>query len=238
MFQSARFRLTAWYLVIIMAISIFFSAFIYIGATREFDRILRIQKMRLQHPEIHLKIIQGKPWAIESFPTPSQPDPQVEEEERLRVLESLLGVNIIILIISSLARKKNINISTNISETHYIMGDEKNLVELFVILLDNAIKYSPQKKNVSIASKRIDGKVVIAVEDAGIGIKREDIPHIFDRFYRVDESRTKQKTPGYGLGLSIAKRIVDMHKGTISVESEVGHGTVFTVTFPADKNLV
>src|SRR5258706_8205521 len=349
MFQSARFRLTAWYLVIIMAISIFFSAFIYIGATREFDRILRIQKMRLQHPEIHLKIIQGKPWAIESFPTPSQPDPQVEEEERLRVLESLLGVNIIILIISSLAgyflagrtlrpikemvdeqnrfitdashelntpltalkttlevnmrdknltlekakdvlksnleevgnlqllsddmikltqyqklngkkhfvslqlssvlqsaiskisslaRKKNINISTNISETHYIMGDEKNLVELFVILLDNAIKYSPQKKNIIIALKRIDGKVVIAVEDAGIGIKREDIPHNFDRFYRSDESRTKQKTPGYGLGLSIAKRIVDMHKGTISVESEVGHGTVFTVTFPADKNLV
>jgi signal transduction histidine kinase len=83
--------------------------------------------------------------------------------------------------------------------------------------------------------KKNDFIINILVKDGGIGIKKEDMPHIFDRFYRADRSRTKQRIEGYGLGLSIAKRIVALHNGSIRVESEVRKGSVFTVTLPKIK---
>lgn len=115
-----------------------------------------------------------------------------------------------------------------------IAGDRDSLIELVAILLDNAIKYSPESSNISLASAVTGSQVRLAVADEGEGIRAEDLPHIFDRFYRSDRSRTKGKAHvgGYGLGLSIARRIVELHRGTITVESQLEKGTTFKVKLP------
>ena len=113
-----------------------------------------------------------------------------------------------------------------------VRGDRDQLVELFVILLDNAVKYGTQKTAISIIAAQDDGRVIIKVIDKGIGISKKDQPHIFERFYRADQSRTKNKTTGYGLGLSVAQAIVDAHRGTITVMSEPKKGTTFIVSLP------
>lgn len=301
MFKEARIKLTGWYLVIIMAISIFFSVIIYRGAVMELDRIQRAQMLRRPPPA--------------SFVI----DLEVLEESKRRIIFSLILVNAAILGISALAgyflagktldpiakmvdeqkkfvgnashelrtpltslkteievalrdpKTKNKNIlKSNLEEinrmqklTNYllelnryeegrgipmtkvdlrkivlnmigkkkvktdlrksiIVGNEDALIELVTILLDNAFKYSPKRSEVSIKVK--DG--TIEVIDKGIGISKENLPHIFDRFYRSDKSRG---TDGYGLGLSIAKSIVDLHKGRIEVESKLGKGSIFRV---------
>jgi len=116
--------------------------------------------------------------------------------------------------------------------TTTIKGDRDQLVELFVVLFDNAIKYGNEKTVVTVTAGQDDGKVVVNIEDKGIGIKESDLPHIFERFYRADQSRTKTKITGYGLGLSVAKAITDAHNGSISATSKIGSGTTFTVTLP------
>jgi signal transduction histidine kinase len=136
--------------------------------------------------------------------------------------------------VKSLAEKKKIIIKVDIAKA-FVIGDEKSLRELFVILLDNAIKYSANKTLISLTAKKEDSLIEVTVEDTGAGIKKEDLPHIFDRFYRADRSRTKQRVGGYGLGLSIAKRIVTLHNGSIRVESEIGKGSAFIVTLPKAK---
>jgi two-component system, OmpR family, sensor histidine kinase CiaH len=113
-----------------------------------------------------------------------------------------------------------------------VSGDRDSLVELVVILLDNAIKYSPPEATVTLRARATNQSVQLAVIDTGAGIKASDIPHIFERFYRADRSRAREHIGGYGLGLSIAKRIVDVHRGSISVTSKPGHGTTFTVKLP------
>jgi two-component system sensor histidine kinase CiaH len=145
--------------------------------------------------------------------------------EKIQLLEA---VNQALDKIIPLSQKKKIKISTNVPKV-VLMADEKSLIELFVILLDNAVKYSNDKTAISVKARKTDSKIEITIEDQGLGIAKEDIPFIFDRFFRAEKSRTKQQALGYGLGLSIAKRIVDMHSGTIDVESEVGIGTKFTI---------
>jgi two-component system sensor histidine kinase CiaH len=114
-----------------------------------------------------------------------------------------------------------------------VTGDRAALVELVAVLLDNAVKYSPPGSTVTLASKAAGGFVTMSVSDQGAGIPAADIPHIFDRFYRADRSRNKEQIAGYGLGLSIAKRVVSLHRGAISVEPEPGQGTTFRVKLPA-----
>ena len=80
--------------------------------------------------------------------------------------------------------------------------------------------------------------VEIKIIDYGVGIKNEDLPHIFDRFYRADTSRSKNKTNGYGLGLAIAKRIIEMHQGMIIAESRYGKGSTFIVKLPFFKKVI
>lgn len=113
-----------------------------------------------------------------------------------------------------------------------ILADYDQLVELFVILFDNAIKYGTSKSEVVVKALQDDGHVVITVADKGVGIKAVDLPHIFERFYRADQSRNKTGTTGYGLGLSVAEAIVKSHEGDISVTSKPGKGTTFIVTLP------
>lgn len=342
MFHKTRLKLTAWYLLIIMIVSISFSTFIYFGATREFNRIIRIEQFRNLHPEINENYIQRPVWEIENIPLPRQPDSRLIQATKIRALEGLIGINLIIFFLSALAgyflagrtlkpikemmdeqnrfvtdashelntpltslktsievnlrdkklnlekakevlvsnlddvnnlqslsdelikitqyqklngnfqlkqiylseavkkavekvnplaAKKHIGVSISVPKL-YVNADEKSLIELFVILLDNAIKYSKNGKQVSVSALKAGSKIKIKIEDKGIGIDKDDLPYIFDRFYRADKSRTKQQIVGYGLGLSIAKRIVSLHAGMIEAESVPKKGTIFTITLP------
>ena len=113
-----------------------------------------------------------------------------------------------------------------------IKGDQEKLHSLLAILLDNAIKYSPSGKIIQVKTIKSGKKITISVTDHGQGIGKKDLPFIFDRFYRADASRTGSIIPGFGLGLSIAKMIVENHHGSIKVESRPGKGSTFTVTLP------
>ncbi len=347
MFKSARLKLTGWYLLIIMLISILFSMVIYAGINREYDRFERNAKLRLEREK------QGLP-SYEEFrkerqrqglyvpPMPQSADPGLITQARTRLQIILLAVNLVVLGVAGLAayflagrtmrpiaemveeqnrfitdashelrtpltslkseievnlRDKKLTLAqaknllkSNLEEvnnlgklsdnliklTQYqktnnhinfekvsllaiiqeaqkkvtgmakgknimirnrvkdctLKADLQSLCELFVILLDNAIKYSPKNKSIIMDSRKVDHVVAIDVKDQGIGIDKEDIPHLFDRFYRSDKSRAKGNVQGYGLGLSIAKQIVDRHEGLISVKSEIGKGTNFTIELP------
>jgi two-component system, OmpR family, sensor histidine kinase CiaH len=332
MFEKARIKLTAWYLLIIMSVSIIFSLVIYSGIDREFERFDRAQNMRLKI-ETQLML---------PFPPPQlhEFDAQTAAAARVRLVTTLILINLGILGIAGIAgyflagrtlrpikemmdeqnrfvadashelrtpltslktsievnlRNKDLTlrqakelIKSNLEEvellrvlsdglirlTYYqkpngniifekvtleeiadnavgkitamamankikinlkigklqVKGDRKSLTELLVILLDNAIKYSKPNSSVKILASEINNRAVIAVSDEGIGIDKKDLPHIFDRFYRAEKSRSKKDVSGYGLGLSIAKKIVEIHNGTIAVKSEKGEGATFTVT--------
>ncbi len=129
------------------------------------------------------------------------------------------------------AQSKKIKISTDITEVS-VNGDRASLTDLVSILIDNAVKYSPKGGEVHISLSRKDKSAVIAVVDNGEGIKAVDLPHIFDRFFRADSSRSKASTNGYGLGLAIARKIADLHSATLEVRSTPGHGSTFTIRLP------
>lgn len=330
MFQKARIKLTIWYLLIIMLVSIIFSVVIYSGINRELGRFERSQALRLRReqalpvplsPELRgldvetisaarmrltltLILINAGIFVVAGFagyflagrtlkPIKEMVDDQnrfitdashelrtpltslktsievslrnknltldeakkiiesnLEDVEDLRVLSDGLirlaqyqkpNGNILFEKLSAkeivqsavdkikvLAAEKKIKINTK-SENAELNGDKKSLVELLVILLDNAIKYSRKNSSVKISANKNDGKVIIAVSDEGMGIDEKDLPHIFDRFYRAEISRSKKDVSGYGLGLSIAKKIVEIHNGLITVKSEKDKGATFTI---------
>lgn len=129
------------------------------------------------------------------------------------------------------ADNKNINIKIN-SQLIEIKGDQDALTELFTIILDNSIKYSHTNSKIKIQIKKKKNSALVSIKDYGMGIKNSDIPYIFNRFYRSDPSRSKIKANGYGLGLSIAKRIIELHKGNIKVTSQLEKGSEFIISFP------
>jgi len=132
--------------------------------------------------------------------------------------------------VSSLAEKREIPITTHI-EKATILGNNASIIELVTILLDNAIKYSKAKGEIIVTVAKKGREVMFEVEDHGMGIKAVDLPYIFNRFYRSESSRNKQKVDGYGLGLSIAKSIVELHCAKIVVKSALEKGTIFTISF-------
>lgn len=333
MFKQARIKLTAFYLLIIMAISISFSAFIYQSVGREFQNRLGIIERRL---ELRERGFRPPPGQIEFF---------VEDlaKARERVLIILIYTNGIILALSAgagyfLAGKtlkpieeamerqnrfiadashelktpltaltttievalrdkeiklaearevlgdsleeveglkrltndllsmskyqsdkrkivlKKVNIKRvtetavnrlaalsarkgvkimNRAQEMTVLGINEELEKLMTILIDNGIKYTPKGGEVAVETERQRKRAVIMVTDNGDGIAKEDLPHIFERFYKGDKARTKSGTDGFGLGLSIAKEIVKRHNGSIGVRSKVGKGTKFTVKLPA-----
>lgn len=131
--------------------------------------------------------------------------------------------------------REEIDISVSENEELFVMADLDMLKQTIWVFLDNAIKYS-NKENIIIKIKlyKEDNYAVFEIADNGIGIKEEDLPYIFDRFYRGDKSRSKE-TPGTGLGLSIAYRIIDGHNGKVDVKSTFGEGTTFIVALPILK---
>lgn len=345
MFYSARLKLTAWYLLIIMCVSIAFSGVIYRMLTLEFDRFARLQRYRIEHrfdiqisPLLEEPQYELPPASIfdESIITEAKQhlmmvlaainfgvfvfagglgyflagrtlkpiQDMVDEQHRfisdashelrtpLTALKSSMEVNLrdpnltltdakilmkesisdvnklqslsdsllqlaqyqtpanitkftsvqiehmiqsVIHKLDSLAKQKNIAIKYESSPVK-IEANEYGLMDLLIILLDNAIKYSPRNSSITIRSKRTDGMVLLSISDQGTGIAEKDIPHIFDRFYRADVARSKQTAGGYGLGLSIAKQIVTLHQGTITVESALKKGTTFTIHLPVKQS--
>ncbi len=332
MFTSARFKLTAWYLLIIMLISLSFSFVIYKSLTSELDRVERMQRQR-QLQQLPSELSLRYPRAI---------DPEIIDETKNRLIMRLILTNLGIFImagvagyflagrtlrpikemvdeqnrfitdashelrtpitslkseievnlrdkklpilakeilesnledvnnlqtlsdnlirlsqfqkgngtifenisltdvitesvkkVGALAKHKNITIKNNVKNV-LIEGDNMSLKELFVIFLDNAIKYSNKNTIITLNSRKTDHSVVVEIKDQGMGISKEDLPHLFDRFYRADLSRGKDSVPGYGLGLSIAKQIIEKHKGSIKVESEESGGTTFFIKLPTE----
>lgn len=130
------------------------------------------------------------------------------------------------------ADAKHITITQKIgSET--AEGDAASLARLLGILLDNAIKYSPEDSTVSLRAARQPHAVTLSVADHGIGIEPDALRHVFDRFYRADTAR--RSNDGYGLGLSIAKQIAEQHHGHITLSSRPGKGTTATLTLPSSS---
>jgi two-component system, OmpR family, sensor histidine kinase CiaH len=332
MFESARLKLTAWYLIIIMLISIFFSMAFYQVATREIqaiiDRIEHTQRQLEEYPEpfrprfvtpfsledlqavkdrikLNLILVNGfifiaagglgyflagrtlKPIklmveeqnqfisnASHELRTPiatmrAEMEGNLLERkisdkrardlissnlEELTTLQNLtnnllqlahvhnstsqkytevLSLDEIIKAalkkVDRLAKQKEISLTSDLGK-YKVIGDKHGLTEVFVILLDNAIKYSPENSQVTVSTKRSKTGVAISVTDNGSGIDKEDLPHIFERFYRANKARSKD---GYGLGLSIAKKIIEIHNGSIDVKSTLKKGTTFIVSLPS-----
>jgi len=333
MFNKARLKLTAWYLLIITFISLSFSVVIFKVQMVEVDRFARAQRIRIER-----QFRPGEPFP----PIPFLIDPDLVAETQNRLLSNLLTFNVMIVVISGgfgyflagktlrpikemlddqdrfvsdsshelktpltslksamevalmdkdltlasakklikeniedvnrlqnlsesliklsrnkeqngsltlenisltqlitsaitkispQANQKGIIIKKHLIDTHF-QGDKDKLENLITILLDNAIKYSPPKKSILIKATKTNKNLSISIVDHGQGISKKDQPFIFDRFYRADSSRSKTQISGFGLGLSIAKLIIDKHHGTIKVASRLGSGSTFTITLP------
>lgn len=133
------------------------------------------------------------------------------------------------------AVKRNVIFHVHVPEDIKIWGNGDKMVQLIMILGDNALKYSPENGIVSLdANKLEDGSVLVSVKDQGKGIPTEDIPFIWERFYKVEKSHCRN-VPGTGLGLAIAKEIIRVHGASAEVISKCGSGTTFEIKFPKDK---
>jgi two-component system sensor histidine kinase CiaH len=330
MFRSATFKLTMWYLAIVMVISLAFSGVLYHITSRELDRGIRHESQQIMH---QFPVFEGNPQF--------QPGPNVKDGTH-RILLRLVVFNIVVLfgagaasywlarrtlepieaaheqqkrftadvshelrtpltalkmesevalmngkasakelratlasnleevgkleaLINSLLRltkleaeelqqsftqvalkdifdtavaqvgpmagQRQVSIRQKVSNQK-LPGDRDSLVQLAVILLDNAVKYSPEGGEVELSAAKNGDAVNISIQDRGQGIDKEALQHVFDRFYRADQSRAKQAADGHGLGLSIAKMIADIHHGTITLTSQVGKGTNAVVSLP------
>jgi two-component system sensor histidine kinase CiaH len=133
--------------------------------------------------------------------------------------------------VTPLAKEKNIHLEQETIQLS-VEGIESQLTELVVILLDNAIKYSPAQSKVLVTITQEHKLAKLSVVDQGSGISESDITKIFDRFYRTDKSRSKNEIPGYGLGLSIAQKTAELHSGKIDVKTKVGEGSTFSLYLP------
>lgn len=333
MFKTARIRLTAWYILILMSVSIAFSVAIFRGMSLEVERFAYLQRIRVERRFDELRI-----------PRPVFVDDEIIQEAKQHIIIVLLGINGVILVVmggisyllagttlepiqtmmeeqdrfvsdashelktpltimkselevyvrdpkltlidakkvlrdnieevnrlqklseslltllehdSKTAQKtftkikmsvpienalklvkhnaieKNIAIKIKNILQKTTWGNEDRLRELFIILLDNAIKYSHKDTQIIISGNHEKKHIEISIVDTGIGIEEKDLPHVFDRFFRSDSARGRSGAGGYGLGLSIAKKIVELHNGEINIQSAVNCGTTVIVKLPS-----
>lgn len=130
------------------------------------------------------------------------------------------------------ANQKGVVLSLDLPRDILVTGDDTRLRQVFTNLIDNAIRYTPKGGDIEISALPQNGNVTVTIKDTGIGIPEDEIPHIFDRFYRVDKARSREDG-GTGLGLNICEWIVKAHQGSIEVESRLGKGTTIHVTLPS-----
>ena len=127
------------------------------------------------------------------------------------------------------AEDKGITLSYDVTGRCHFIGDSRMIQRMLSNLLDNAIKYTPSGGSVNVSVKEVDAQVVVSIKDTGIGISPRDLPHIFERFYRCDQSRSQS---GIGLGLSLARAIARAHGGDITAMSSPNQGSTFAITLP------
>jgi len=130
------------------------------------------------------------------------------------------------------AEEKAVTLSLPLPPALVVVGDRRRLRQVFANLVDNAVKYTPEGGRVSISASKEDGRAVVVVEDTGPGIPPEETPHIWERLYRGDKSRSR---PGLGLGLSLVRAMVQAHGGTVEAASALGAGARFTVVLPTSS---
>ncbi|BEP29900.1 sensor histidine kinase [Helicovermis profundi] len=145
-------------------------------------------------------------------------------------------VRSVVKMLKPLAKKKNINLEYIYTEHVNLKVDKAKMHQCLVNIIANGIKYTPSGGRVYIEMYREKENVKIKISDTGIGIPEKDIINIFDRFYRIDEARSRN-TGGTGLGLSIAQQIVNLHQGEITLESKINSGTSFYITLPSEVSL-
>ncbi len=150
-------------------------------------------------------------------------------------LSNLLGA--LVEQIQPLAESQEIKLIEKIEPDLYILGNPDYLTNLFLNLLDNALKYTPHHGTVTLKTKRIEQKILVFVQDTGLGIEAKHLPYLFDRFYRVEEARSR-RTGGAGLGLAIAQEIARLHGGILTVTSQINKGTTFILSLPIDATRV
>jgi len=135
------------------------------------------------------------------------------------------------------AHEKSIILEVNLSkEDLRIYGHEDSFKEIFLNIFTNAIRYTKENGIIKIVSKDLGNNIELSIKDSGIGIKKDDIPKVFDEFFRSDNAKKEVKI-GTGLGLSIVKQIVENYGGKINIQSELGEGTLFSIRFPKLKNI-
>ncbi len=130
------------------------------------------------------------------------------------------------------AKKLTIKTSDEFKKSYKFMAEPETLTQSLIILIDNAIKYSPPKSTINISFRSGLSSFGFSIKDQGPGIDPKDLPHIFERFYRSDQSRTNSSQDGYGLGLSIAKQIIESQGGNIKIISKKDQGTTFQINLP------
>jgi signal transduction histidine kinase len=147
------------------------------------------------------------------------------------VMDFSMLANTVIDQVISIAEQKNITLQREIAGKICLEADEDRMIQLALNLIENAVKYTPEGGIVTVTAAQIHHQVCFTVADTGPGIAPEHLSHIFDRFYRMDRSRSRDQG-GFGLGLAIAQQIAQLHGGEITVASQVGIGTQFSVTLP------
>lgn len=138
-------------------------------------------------------------------------------------------LNDVVLMLNGKAEEKDISLISKLEDIVFIEGDYDRLKDVFINLINNAIMYTQSGGEVVVSLKSLKDQMKVIVKDTGIGMRQEEIPRIFERFYRIDKARSRN-SGGTGLGLAIVKHLVEAHNGYIDVKSEVGIGTCFTVT--------
>lgn len=145
-------------------------------------------------------------------------------------LKSIIDETISIL--KPTAERKGVTLTTEVDKSISLKVNKDRIKQMLINLVDNGIKYNNENGSVLVSAYKLQGKILIRVKDSGIGIPKDHLPRIFERFYRVDKGRSRNMG-GTGLGLSIVKHIVNLYNGDIKINSEVGKGTEFIIQFPA-----
>ncbi len=202
------------------------------------DLILQNKNKKLRSPLVALRAIDAEINHLSGILSDLALITSKKNESRNRVVYSEIQLKQLVATIVQrfkiIALKKDITITVGSFPATVLQGDKVYLELLFVNLIKNAILYGKRHGHIKITAKQSKGRLVVSVADDGIGISKEDLPHVFERFYRADKSHNSDGN-STGLGLAIVKWIVEAHNGTIAVSSSLNKGSVFFVTIPINK---